>query len=182
MCWILDKLHGATIFSKLDLRFGYHQIQVRHQDIFAFMRDTMNYWSCCSASPTLSPLSKVWWTMFSAIICINLSWFFFLWCTYLLCLPGWAPTPPHIGSFLSPTAPALANHKKCQFAQPKLKYLGNIISGHGVEVDANKVATMQNWPTPKSLRELRSFLGLTRYYRIFAWGYGEMAQPLTNQL
>ena len=72
-----------------------------------------------------------------------------------------------------------ANANKCQFGQQKIEYLGHVISHEGVATDDSKIKAVMEWPSPKSLRELRGFLGLTRYYRRFVKNYGKLAWPFT---
>lgn len=56
---------------------------------------------------------------------------------------------------------------KCHLLKPEVKYLGNIVSSEGVKPDPEKVATVCNWPTPTTVKEVRSFLSFAGYYRRF---------------
>jgi hypothetical protein len=73
------------------------------------------------------------------------------------------------------------NGKKCSFGQQRVDYLGHVIS-RGVEPDPDKVVAVKEWLIPKSVKDLRGFLGLSRYYRRFILNYGKTAMPLTTLL
>ena len=63
-----------------------------------------------------------------------------------------------------------------------MDYLGHIVSGQGVSMDKDKVQTVLDWPTLVNIKQLRGFLGLTRYYRKFIKSYVVITTPLTNLL
>lgn len=63
-------------------------------------------------------------------------------------------------------------HTKCCFGQPRIDYLGHIVSEGGVEPDPQKIAAVQDWSIPTIVRQLRDFLDLVGYYRRFVHGHG----------
>ena len=71
---------------------------------------------------------------------------------------------------------------KCSFAQTSLEFLGHIISAQGVSTDPGKVKTVQLWPTPTNVKDVRSFLGMAGYYRKFVKNFGTVSKPLTQLL
>ena len=71
---------------------------------------------------------------------------------------------------------------RCYFGKDKVEYLGHYISGKGVETDLKKVEVIANWPEPKTQKHVRSFLGLTGYYRRFIKGYATKSKTLTDLL
>jgi hypothetical protein len=73
-----------------------------------------------------------------------------------------------------------ANLSKCIFYQKKIHYLGHIISTIGIEVDLEKIEAIKGWPVPKNVIEVKSFMGLVGYYRIFIKGFSKIASPITS--
>ncbi len=70
--------------------------------------------------------------------------------------------------------------EKCNFFQTSVRYLGHIVSENGVETDPVKIEALKTWPRPKNLKELRSFLGFSGYYRKFIQDYSKIIKPLND--
>lgn len=73
-----------------------------------------------------------------------------------------------------------AKRSKCTFGCREVEYLGHVISSEGVATDAGKIEAVKNWPRPRTIKHVGSFLGLTSYYRRFVPHYGTLAKPLVN--
>ena len=69
------------------------------------------------------------------------------------------------------------NKKKCSFAQSKVEYLGHVISEQGVAADPAKIEAMTEWPTPRTIKELRGFLGLTGNIESLCGVMGALQSP-----
>jgi hypothetical protein len=72
--------------------------------------------------------------------------------------------------------------QKCSFFNKQIRFLGHIISKDGVSTDPDKIRAVKQWPTPKTLEQLRSFLGFSNYYRRFIHNYTELVSPLEKLL
>src|ERR1700720_1113934 len=72
-----------------------------------------------------------------------------------------------------------AGTHKCSFHQDTVEYLGYILSPSGLTMDPAKVQTIQDWPEPRMIKEIQSFLGFTNFYRWFIHAYSDIVIPLT---
>jgi RNase H-like domain found in reverse transcriptase len=88
----------------------------------------------------------------------------------------------HLSSIFQLLKKFFAKLFKFEFATTRIEYLSNVINSADVATDPFKVETMVNWPIPKSVRQLRGFVGLTGYYRKFIKNYGLINKTLSDLL
>lgn len=183
---LLDKLYGAQVFTKLDLRAGYHQIRVFADDTpkTAF-RTHDGHYEFLVMSFGLTKAPSTFQVAMNQIFCQYLCMFVLVFFDEILVYsPDWERHIAHLARVLEVLRlnSFYATYSKCEIGKNSLQYLGHIISGKGISVDPEKIIVVENWHVPTTVKQLRGFLGLAGYYRRFVADYAKIATPLTNLL
>nr|GEU56966.1 reverse transcriptase [Tanacetum cinerariifolium] len=158
---LFDQLQGVKFFSKIDLISGYHQLQVKEQDIpkTAF-RTRYGHYEFLVMPFGLTNAPAVFMDLINRIIHEYLDKFVIVFIDDIL--------------VYSKTKEEHEEHLR------HVAFLGHIMSADGITMDPAKVEAITKWPRPKIAIEVRSFLGLACYYKRFVEGFSRLALPLTK--
>ncbi|GBG80071.1 hypothetical protein CBR_g30438 [Chara braunii] len=181
---LLDRVQGCRYFTKIDLKSGYHQIVVRLEDqhktafqtrygLYEFV--VMPFGLCNAPGTFQHAMNRIFHEYLDKFIVV-----------YLNDILIFSRTVEEHAEHLKTMLGLLRQHQykvnldKCEFGRTKILYLGHEISADGLRPEDAKVASIRDWPRPQTVTEVRSFLGMTDYYRPFLKNYSTIASQLTD--
>ncbi|XP_010530494.1 PREDICTED: uncharacterized protein LOC104807077 [Tarenaya hassleriana] len=181
---MLDELSGATMFSKVDLKSGYHQVRMREGDEWktAFKTKQGLYeWLVMPFGLTnaLSTFMRIMNHVLRAFIGKFVVVYFDDILVYSKCFTEHVT---HLELVMETLRREMlyVNLKKCTFCTNEVVFLGFVVSSQGLSVDEEKIKAIREWPTPTTVGHVRSFHGLTSFYRRFVRDFSSLAAPLTS--
>ena len=182
---ILDSLLGAKIFSTLDLKAGYWQVEMTEEckAYTAFTCGPLGFSECdtmpfgaTNAPATFQRL------MHDCLEDLNMRWCI----VYLDDIIIYSDTKEEHLKRLEAVFQKLATAGlklkpfKCFFFKEEIDYLGHVVSGEGISTNPKKVEAVTKWSTPQTVYDVRSFLGFVGYYRRFIKNFSKIAKPIRD--
>ncbi|GJR20173.1 putative reverse transcriptase domain-containing protein [Tanacetum coccineum] len=181
---LFDQLQGSSVYSKIDLRSGYHQLRVREEDIpkTAF-RTRYGHYEFQVMPFGLTNAPAVFMDLMNRVCKPYLDKFVIVFIDDILIYSkNKKEHEEHLKMILEllKKEELYAKFSKCEFWIPKVQFLGHVIDSEGIHVDPAKIESIKDWTSPKSPTEIRQFLGLAGYYRRFIEGFSKIAKPMTK--
>lgn len=179
-------MRGASFFTKIDLRSGYHQVPLAPEDIpktafrtrYGHFEFRVLPFGLTNAPAHFQALMhKILGHLLDKCVVI-----------FLDDIVIYSPTKEQHALDVRAVLTCLREQhlfiklSKCQFFQRRISFCGYFVSEEGVQTDPYKIKAVQAWPTPSTLTDVRAFLGFANFYRRFIKGYAAIALPLTNLL
>src|SRR4051812_34497614 len=183
---LFDQLEGACVFSKIDLHSGYHQLKIREGDIpktafttrYGLYEYTVMSFRLTNATAYfMNMMNKVFMEFLDKFVVVFID-------DILIYSKNEQEHEAHLRLVLEKLREhqLYAKFSKCEFWLKEVGFLGHVVLGEGVAVDPSKVSTVTEWETPKTVGDIRSFLGLAGYYRRFIENFSRIAKTMTELL
>ena len=183
---LFDQLAGAKVFSKIDLRSGYHQIKIHPQDIPKTTFSTRyGLYEYLVMSFGLTNAPAFFMYLMNSVFMSKLDKFVVVFIDDILI---YSKNNEEHAQHLWIVLTRLREHKlyakfsKCEFWLDRVQFLAHVLTPEGISMDPSKVQDVLNWKSPKSVHQIRQFLGLAGYYRCFIPDFSKIAQPMTKLL
>lgn len=182
----IDRMQGAKIYTKLDLRDAYHRIRIKPGDEWkTAFRTRYGHWEYTVMPFGLTNAPAT----FQAYINKTLEGLLDITCVaYLddICIysDSIEEHAKHVREVLDRLRKAglYVKLSKCEFDKKEIAFLGYVIGVHGIRMDDAKIRTILDWPTPKSFRDIQVFIGFANFYRRFVLRFSKVICPLTDML
>jgi hypothetical protein len=179
-------MKGVSVFSKIDLRSGYHQLKIQESDIpkTAF-RSQYGLYEYTVMSFGLTNALTYFMYLMNKVFMEYLDKFVVVFIDGILIFSNTEEEhEKHLGMVLEKlrSNQLYAKFSKCEFWLTEVTFLRHVISARGISVDPSKVKDVLNWMPPTNASDIRSFLGLAGYYRRFINDSSEIAKPMTRLL
>jgi hypothetical protein len=183
---LFDQLNGAKVFSKIDLRTGYHQLKVRESDIpktafttryGLFEYTVMSFGLTNAPAYFMNLMNKVFMKFLDKFMVVFID-------DILVYSKTEEEHAEHLRLVLGTLRehPLYAKFNKCEFWLKEVGFLGHVISAGGVYVDPSNITSILERKAPTNPTEVQAFLGLAGYYRKFVEGFSSIAHPMTQLL
>jgi hypothetical protein len=183
---LFDQFRGASVFSKIDLRSGYHQLRIRPSDIpkttfitkyglYEFM--VMSFGLTNAPTYFMYLMNSVFMDYLDKFMVVFID-------DILIYSQNEQEHEEHLRKVLQRLRDCqlYAKLSKCKLWISEVLFLGHIINREGLAVDPKKVTTILDWKAPKDVRGIKSFIGIAGYYRRFVEGFSKIARPMTSLL
>jgi hypothetical protein len=181
---LFDQLKGAIIFSNIDLRSGYHQVQIKDEHIHkTTFRTRYGHYEFVVVPFGLTNAPTTFMCLMNNVLRNFLDRVLLVFIDDIII---YSKNREDHEEHLKLVLQLLREHRlyvnlsKCDFFQKQVHYLGHVISKEGVEIDPYKIESIMDWPTPKDVSNIRSFMGLAGYYRRFIKGLSKIGFPITS--
>ncbi|GKB62129.1 putative reverse transcriptase domain-containing protein [Tanacetum coccineum] len=181
---LFDQLQGSSVYSKIDLRSGYHQLRIREEDIpITAFRTRYGHYEFQVMPFGLTNAPAVFMDLMNRVCKPYLDKFVIVFIDDILIYSkNKEEHEKHLKIILEllKNEQLYAKFSKCDFWLESVQFLGHVINNKGVHVDPAKVEAIRNWSAPTTPKEVRQFLGLAGYYRRFIEGFLLISKPLTK--
>ncbi|WVZ76113.1 hypothetical protein U9M48_024115 [Paspalum notatum var. saurae] len=178
---MLDELSGAIIFTKIDLRSGYHQIEWLGDEWKTAFKTKFGLYEWLVMPFGLTNAPSTFMRLMNEVLRPFIGLFVVV---YFDDIPIYSKSMHEHLEHLRAVFDALraarlfGNIEKCIFCTQRVAFLGYVVTPRGIEVDSSKIDAIREWPTPTTITRIRSFLGLAGFYRRFVPNFSSIAAPL----
>ncbi|GJV12188.1 putative reverse transcriptase domain-containing protein [Tanacetum coccineum] len=181
---LFDQLQGSRVYSKIDPRSGYHQLRVHEEDISkTAFRTRYGHYEFQVMPFGLTNAPAIFMDLMNRVCKPYLDRFVIVFIDDILIYSK--SRKEHEGHLklilnLLKKEELYAKFSKCEFWLSKVQFHGHVIDSEGIHVDPGKIEAIKDRASPKTLTEIRQFIGLAGYYRRFIEGFSKIARPMTK--